>query len=316
LKALLFDGSAARVVERPEPVPRSGRAIVRVTTAGVCRTDIELCRGYLGFRGVLGHEFVGTVADGPEDWRGARVVGEINFACGRCGWCARGLGRHCPERSVMGIAGADGAIAEYVSVPLANLHRVPDAVPDAAAVFAEPLAAAFEIPEQIATLPGMRALVLGDGKLGLLVAQVLDAAGARVTAIGRHDAKLARLARRGIETARAEAFAGPQAPLVVEATGAVEGFRRAVALTEPRGTLVLKSTIAAHEPLDLAPLVVHEIQLVGSRCGPFAPALDALAHGRVDVASLVSDRLPLARAEAALARAAEPGVLKVLIDCA
>jgi len=315
LRALVLDGGVARVIERAEPAPAAGRAIVRVTLAGVCRTDVELCRGYMGFAGVLGHEFVGTVADGPDAWRGARVVGEINFACGRCDFCARGLGRHCRDRSVMGIAGADGAIADFVSVPIANLHRVPDALDDAGAVFTEPLAAAFEIPEQVAIEPGVRALVLGDGKLGLLVAQVLDAAGAKVALLGHHAEKLAIAARRGIEALRADDYAERNAPLVVEATGSVAGLRRAIALTEPRGTLVLKSTIAAHEPLDLAPLVVNEIQVVGSRCGPFAPALAALAAGRIDVASLVSDRFSLSHAADALARSAERGALKVLIDC-
>lgn len=315
MQALVFDGREARVVDRPEPEVAPGMAIVAVRWAGVCRTDLELCRGYMDFRGVLGHEFVGEVIDGPGAWRGARVVGEINFACGRCDACARGLGRHCPHRSVMGIAGADGAIAERVAVPVANLHRVPEGVPDERAVFAEPLAAAFEIGEQVAIAPGARAIVLGDGKLGLLVAQVLHAAGARVTALGHHDAKLALLARRGIETARAESFAGPPAPLVVEATGTVAGFRRAIELCQARGTLVLKSTVAAQEALDLAPIVIHEISVVGSRCGPFAPALAALAAERVDVDALVTDRLPLARAAEALARAGERGALKVLIDC-
>lgn len=290
-------------------------ALVRVSWAGVCRTDLELCRGYLDFRGVLGHEFVGQVVAGPDPWSGARVVGEINFACGRCAFCAKGLGRHCTARTVMGIAGADGAIAELVAVPIANLHRVPDGVSDERAVFTEPLAAAFEIAEQVAIEPGARALVLGDGKLGLLVAQVLDGAGARVTALGHHAAKLAILARRGIETVRAEDYAGAPAALVVEATGSVAGFRRAVALTEPRGTLVLKSTIAAHEALDLAPLVVNEITVVGSRCGPFAPALAALEADRIDVDSLVTERVALADADRALARAAASGALKVLVDC-
>ena len=315
MKALVFDGTEPRVVERAEPAATPGHAIVRVAWAGVCRTDLELCRGYMAFRGVLGHEFVGRVVDGPDAWRGVRVVGEINFACGRCAFCAKGLGRHCTDRTVMGIAGADGAIAERVSVPVANLHRVPDTVADEHAVFTEPLAAAFEIPEQIAIERGARALVLGDGKLGLLVAQVLDAAGARVTALGHHPEKLALLAKRGIATQHAGDYAGRAAPLVVEATGSVAGFRRAVDLTEPRGTLVLKSTLAAHEPLDLAPLVIHEITLVGSRCGPFAPALAALAGDHVDVAGLVTERFALARAAAALARSAERDALKVLIDC-
>jgi len=303
------------VVDRREPAVAAGMALVRVAWAGICRTDLELVRGYMDFRGVLGHEFTGRVVEGPDAWRGARVVGEINFACARCPTCAKGLRRHCPARTVMGIAGADGAIAELVAVPVANLHRVPDAVPDEHAVFTEPLAAAFEIGEQLAIEPGGRALVLGDGKLGLLVAQVLAAAGARVALLGHHDAKLARLAARDIETSHTDAWTGGPAPLVVEATGSVAGFRRAVSLVEPRGTLVLKSTIAAHEPLDLAPLVIHEVTVVGSRCGPFAPALDALASGTVEVDSLVTARFPLARADAALARSTERDTLKVLIDC-
>jgi len=315
LQALVFDGAAAHVLDRPDPTPKSDRAIVRVAWAGVCRTDLELCRGYMDFRGVLGHEFVGTVVDGPDAWRGARVVGEINFACGRCALCAKGLGRHCPTRAVMGIAGADGAIAELVSVPIANLHRVPDDLADERAVFTEPLAAAFEILEQIAIERGMPAIVLGDGKLGLLVAQVLDAAGARVIALGHHAAKGAILAPRGIETACAEDYAGPRAPIVVEATGTIAGFRRAIDLVEPRGTLVLKSTTHSREALDLAPLVVNEVTVVGSRCGPFAPAVRALAAGRIEVEVLVSARFPLARAVAALDCAAERDALKVLIDC-
>jgi len=315
MKALHFDGSQARVVERDAPALGADRALVRVTLAGVCRTDLELCRGYMGFRGVLGHEFVGRVEEGPAEWRGVRVVGEINFACGRCETCAANLGRHCPQRSVMGIAGADGAIAEWVTVPVANLHCVPEAVSDEQAVFTEPLAAAFEILEQVPIEPDARALVWGDGKLGLLVAQVLHAAGARVTLLGHHPAKLALLAPCGIDTALADAWTGPAAQLVVEATGSIEGFRRAVATTLPRGTLVLKSTIAAREPLDLSPLVIHEIQVVGSRCGPFPPALRALETARVSVTPLITDRVPLARADEALRLAGERGALKILVDC-
>jgi threonine dehydrogenase-like Zn-dependent dehydrogenase len=315
MRALHFDGVHARVIDCDDPVPGADEALVRVHLAGICRTDLELCRGYLGFRGVLGHEFVGRVIDGPPEWRDQRVVGEINFACGRCDVCAQNLERHCPMRRVMGIDGADGALAELVAVPVANLHRVPDTVPDERAVFAEPLAAAFEILAQIEVEAGQRCIVLGDGKLGLLVAQVLHAAGANVTALGHHEAKLAVLARRGIATAHAKAFMGEAAPLVVEATGSLAGFRRAVQLTRPRGTLVLKSTVSAHEPLDLAPLVIHEITLVGSRCGPFPPALRALESGDVEVDALVAACLPLAQAESALARAAAPGVLKVLVEC-
>jgi threonine dehydrogenase-like Zn-dependent dehydrogenase len=312
--ALRLDAHGARVTELPVPEPGPGFARVKVALAGVCNTDLELVKGYMGFEGVLGHEFVGRVDAGPPEWLGRRVVGEINFACGRCETCAAGLGRHCPQRSVMGIARADGAIAEQVLVPLANLHAVPDSVPDARAVFTEPLAAACEILEQVRIGPGVRCLVLGDGKLGLLCAQVLAGAGARVLAVGRHAEKLALLAGRGIETRLASAWSPEPADVVVEATASAEGLRQAVAATRPRGTLVLKSTLAEHPRLDLAPLVIHEITLVGSRCGPFAPALRLLAEERVEVEALISARLPLARADEALARAALPGALKVLVE--
>jgi threonine dehydrogenase-like Zn-dependent dehydrogenase len=312
--ALTLDEHGARVREHPTPVPCDGFALVRVTYAGVCNTDLELVKGYMGFRGVLGHEFVGVVEQGPPAWIGRRVVGEINFACGRCETCAAGWARHCPTRQVMGIQGADGAIAEQVRVPIGNLHAVPDAVPDARAVFTEPLAAAFEILEQVPVARGARCLVLGDGKLGLLVAQVLAGAGARVLALGRHPEKLALLARRSIETALAGEAPPEPCDLVVEATGSAEGFRAAVAATRPRGTLVLKSTLAESPRVDLAPLVIHEIRVVGSRCGPFAPALRALADARVEVEPMISARVPLARAQEALSRAAAPGALKVLIE--
>lgn len=314
MKALFLDGREARVRDHPEPPADGDHALVQVRQAGVCNTDLELVKGYMGFRGVLGHEFVGEVRDGPEAWRGRRVVGEINFACGRCETCARGLGRHCPSRTVMGIQGADGALAEYVRVPLANLHAVPDGLPDESAVFTEPLAAAFEILEQVRVEPGIRCLVLGDGKLGLLAAQVLQAAGARPCVVGHHEDKLAILARRDVETVLERDWRPSPFPLVVEATGSAAGFAAAVAATRPRGTLVLKSTVADHLDVDLAPLVIHEIQVVGSRCGPFEPALRALEQGAVDVTSLVTERIPLARAADALERAARPGALKVLVE--
>jgi threonine dehydrogenase-like Zn-dependent dehydrogenase len=314
MRALLWDGSALRLTERPAPAADAATAVVRVDLAGVCNTDLELIRGYLGFRGVLGHEFVGTVADGPTQWRGRRVVGEINFACGNCALCARGLGRHCPTRRVMGILNADGAFADYVAVPLANLHAVPDGLADDAAVFTEPLAAAFEILAQVRVEPGMGCVVLGDGKLGLLAAQVLAQAGARVLAVGKHDDKLATLQRRGIATVRLADWDRDRAELVVEATGSAAGFALALAATRPRGTLVLKSTVAETAPLNLAPLVVDEITVVGSRCGPFAPALQALASGTVDVGGLISARFPLAAGADALRRAAQPGTLKVLME--
>ncbi len=314
MRALHFDGSEVRVAELPEPQSCDESVLVRVLLAGVCNTDLEIAQGYMGFRGVLGHEFVGSVEYGPEEWRGQRVVGEINFACQSCPICGQGLQRHCPSRRVMGILEADGCFAELVRVPAANLHPVPDSVPDEAAVFTEPLAAAFEILEQVHVEPGRDCVVLGDGKLGLLVAQVLHQAGARVLAVGRHPEKLRILEKRDIETCLASDFRGELASLVVEATGSAEGFEQAVAVTRPRGTLVLKSTVAESPGTNLAPLVIDEITVVGSRCGPFPPALRALETRAVDVSSLMTDRLPLARADEALRRAGEPGVLKILIE--
>jgi len=313
MRALAFDGQAARVVDRVEPLAGEGWAVVSVHAAGVCRTDLELVRGYMDFRGVLGHEFIGEVAEGPAEWRGRRVVGEINFGCGRCVACASGMRRHCPNRRVLGILGADGAFAERVALPVANLHAVPDSVGDEEAVFAEPLAAAFEILEQVAVAPEASVVVLGDGKLGLLVTQVLARTGARVLAVGRHEEKLALLRARGIEAVHLDAWKRERVDIVVEATGTATGFALAMAATRPRGTLVLKSTVAAGVQLNLAPLVIDEITVVGSRCGLFPPALAALAAGSVDVRSLISAELPLARGVEALEKAREPGVMKVLL---
>jgi threonine dehydrogenase-like Zn-dependent dehydrogenase len=253
------------------------------------------------------------VSEGPAEWKGKRVVSEINFACGVCETCARGLGRHCPARTVMGISKADGAMAERVAVPVANLHEVGEGVTDEAAVFAEPLAAAFEILEQVHVTAATRCTVLGDGKLGLLVAQVLHQAGARVLAVGKHKDKLALLSRRGVRTALLREWDRAQADLVVEATGTAAGLELAVSATRPRGTLVLKSTVADKSSLHLAPIVIHEITVVGSRCGSFPPALRALEARSIDTASLVSATFPLSKAVEALRRAADPGVRKVLL---
>ena len=318
MRALVWDGAAARVVERETPDPRPDWATVRVALAGICNTDLEIARGYMGFRGVLGHEFVGTVAEGPAEWQNRRVVGEINFACGACERCDTGLGRHCAARSVMGIQGADGAFAEYVAVPVANLHRVPDILPDEVAVFCEPLAAACEILEQVALTPDQSCTVLGDGKLGLLIAQVLAAAGARVLCVGRHSEKLAILRKRGIATELLSKWLTQHvdsADLVVEATGRAEGFRLALEATRPRGTLVLKSTVAETPNVDLSPVVIDEIHIVGSRCGPFPSALEALLKSSVDVRPLVSRRFDLAQGVEALEAASRPGAGKMLIDC-
>ncbi len=314
MKALLWDGQRLALVERDEPRAAPGRAVVRVHLGGVCNTDLEIVRGYMGFQGTPGHEVVGTVVDGPDQWLDQRVVCEINFACGKCDLCAQGLERHCPTRTVMGILDADGGFAEYVSVPVANLHPVPDQLDDHTAVFVEPLAAAFEILEQVDVDAHTSCTVLGDGKLGLLVAQVLASTGADVVAVGKHPEKLAILAARDIRTALLEDWDGAAADVVVEATGSAAGFARACSVTNPRGTLVLKSTVADQPKLDLAPLVINEISVVGSRCGPFAPAIDALASGIVQVEPMIDARLPLARGVEAFERAAEPGRLKVLIQ--
>lgn len=316
MQALYWNGKQARVTEQPDP-EASERAVVRVSLAGVCATDLEITRGYMDYHGVLGHEFVGHVESGPEDWRGARVVAEINNPCRKCDSCLRGLERHCPNRSVTGILNANGAFAERIAVPVENLHRVPDSVSNEAAVFTEPLAAAFEILEQVDIQPDDYCVVFGDGRLGLLISQVLHTTGAHVTTIGKHSEKLALLEARGIETQLLSNWeASPrQGDVVVEATGSASGFARAVSATRPRGTLVLKSTVADSPPIDLAPLVINEITVVGSRCGPFAPALDALARGTVSVEPLIAARYALAEGEQALAKAGETGVLKVLIDC-
>ncbi len=317
MRALVFDGELRLVEGYPRPQPGPREALVRILLAGICNTDLEIMRGYMGYRGVLGHEFVGVVeAAADAAWVGRRVVGEINCACGECSTCRAGRPTHCPNRTTVGIAGHDGVLAEYVALPLANLHEVPQAVPDRQAVFAEPLAAALEISEQVHIRPSERVIVLGDGKLGLLVAQVLALTGCDLLVAGRHAAKLELLARRGIRTMLApEGPALPEASadVVVDCTGRAEGFGEARRLVRPRGRLVLKSTYHGMNEVDLTGVVVDEVTLIGSRCGPFAPALRLLRQGRVDVELLVDSEYPLAQGLAAFARAAAPGALKVLV---
>src|SRR5918911_1761337 len=295
---------------------RVGEALVRVRVAGVCNTDVEIVRGYAGFEGTLGHEFVGEVVEAPgghEALAGRRVVGEINAGCGRCELCRAGDPRHCPERTVLGIVGRDGAFAEYLSLPAANLLPVPEEVSDERAVFTEPLAAACGITERVSIEEGARVAVIGDGKLGLLCAQALRAlTRSSVTLVGRHDSKLQIAARRGVETVRAEELSAAMRrtfDFVVEASGSPEGFRAALELLRPRGTLVLKSTFHGATEIATAPVVVDEIQIVGSRCGRFRPALELLRRGDVDVDSLVHEELPLSEGVSAMERAAAPGVL-------
>ncbi len=296
------------------PVPPPGEALVRVLRAGVCNTDIELTRGYYPFTGILGHEFVGVVEQGPSGLLGRRVVGEINAVCGACSACLAGRRTHCERRTVLGIVSRHGAFADHLTLPAENLHPVPDAVSTDAAVFTEPLAAALEIQEQVRISSHDRVLVVGDGKLGQLVAQTLALTGCALLVIGRHEAKLALLAARGIETGRAEHVTRGEFDVAVECTGNPEGFAVAQRAVRPRGTLVLKSTYAGALTLDAAAVVVNELTLVGSRCGPFAPALHLLAEGRVAVEPLIHARYPLAQGVTAFEHAQRPGVLKVLLE--
>ncbi len=317
--------------EKPMPRIRPGWALVRVRLAGICNTDLELLRGYHNFRGTPGHEFVGEVVrvsaarKNPSQWLGRRVVGEINIACAGlghrapCAYCRRGIPAHCLRRRVLGIVAHDGAFAEYVSLPLRNLHLVPAGVSDEQAVFTEPLAAACEILEQVRVREHCEAAVLGDGKLAQLIARVLRGAGVRVVMYGKHAEKLALARRAGISTVRVNSAGANDRPseqthsLVVEATGSPSGFARAQQLTAPRGTLVLKSTFHGAAAVETWPIVVHELTLVGSRCGPFPRALELLRSGRVDPRPLVVRVFPLREAPAAIRYAQRPGVLKVLL---
>jgi threonine dehydrogenase-like Zn-dependent dehydrogenase len=317
--ALRYENGAVGVAEvaRPE---RAGEALVRVVRAGVCNTDVEIVRGYAGFEGTLGHEFVGLVESAPEEASalvGRRVVGEINAGCGRCELCRAGDARHCRERTVLGIVGRDGAFAEYLSLPVVNLLTVPDEVTDERAVFTEPLAAACGIMERVEIDETMRVGVIGDGKLGLLCAQAVQAlTKASVMLVGRHEAKMRVAARRGIETTTADKLSTATRrafDVTIEASGSPTGFATALELLRPRGTLVLKSTFHGATEINAAPVVVDEIQIVGSRCGRFAPALELLRRNAVDVESLVSEDYPLAEGVRALERAQAPGVLKVLL---
>ena len=310
----LEDGKLRIRDDVPVPEPPDGEVLVRVLAAGICNTDIELTRGYYPYKGILGHEFVGVVDDGPEHLVGKRVVGEINAVCGDCGTCREGRPTHCERRTVLGIVNRDGAFAEYLTLPAANLYVVPEEVSTDAATFVEPLAAALEIQEQIAVGANERVLVVGDGKLGQLIAQTLALTGCKLLVVGRHGAKLGLLADRDIPTGSADSVAKGAFDLAVECTGNPDGFALARNGLRPRGTLIMKSTYAGELSFDASSLVVDEITLVGSRCGPFPPAIRLLAEGRVDVEPLIQARYPLLDAVAAFEQARAPGVLKVLLN--
>jgi threonine dehydrogenase-like Zn-dependent dehydrogenase len=314
MKAICWDGDAVTLDSSyPPPVPDPYTAIVKVHLAGICSTDLQIFKGYMKFRGVPGHEFVGSVSQGPKEWLGKRVVGEINFGCGKCELCARDLTRHCPNRTVMGIVNADGAFAEYVAVPAENLHPVPGSISDEQAVFTEPLAAAFEILRQIQISMGDEILIIGDGKLGSLCAQVLRLTGAKVTVLGKHRDKLELIKQAGVRTILLNDWQPRLFDVVVEATGSAVGLELAISAVRPRGTLVLKSTIAGAHQVSLAPLVINEINLIGSRCGVFSDALEALAANNTSVVPLIEQVYPLEQGIEAIQHAARPGARKILL---
>jgi alcohol dehydrogenase len=318
MKAIVFDTKLKYFEDYPTPEPEVNEALIKVQIAGICNTDLEIIRGYMGFMGVLGHEFVGLVekVNGPEQHLiGKRVVGEINCYCGSCDYCQKGLKTHCPKRTTLGIVNKDGAFAEHLTLPVSNLWTVPSELPDEVVVFTEPLAAAYEILEQIHLQHSNRVLVLGDGKLGLLCAFVLNLAGLEVTLCGNHRDKLRIASGQGILTILRADFAPDKTyDVVIEATGAAAGFETALQCVRPRGQIVLKSTIAAGKEMNLTPLVIDEVTLVGSRCGPFGPALRDMTKGLFPLHKMITAAYCPEQFKEAFTKANEQGNLKVLFD--
>ena len=313
MRALMFDGSL-HLADVPTPEPKPAEALVRVLAAGICNTDLEIARGYMGFHGVPGHEFVGVVerCSNPH-LTGKRVVGEINCVCGTCHYCQLEMPHHCLNRSTLGIFNRDGAFAEYLTLPEDNLHIVPPSIRDDVAAFAEPLAAAFRILEQVEVTEDKRVVVLGDGKLGQLVAQVLWLRTKQLVCVGKHSWKLDLLRHLRIATARADEPVEPGADIVVEATGAPGGLARALELVRPEGVVVLKTTTHEATSLEFSLPVINEVTIVGSRCGPFRPALDALALGNIEVRPMVTETCGLEQAVEAFERAQAPDVMKIMV---
>ena len=314
MKAAYFDGKKI-TLEQNYPEPNSAEALVRVNLAGICGTDLEILDGYMNYHGVLGHEFVGTVEKSENsELVGKRVVGEINVGCGVCSSCRHGMSRHCPNRTVLGILKRNGAFAEFVSLPKQNLHVLPDSISDEQAVFVEPLAAALEIKEQVTLDPQWNVAVVGDGKLAQLISRVLKLSCNNITCFGRHQNKLQSLDKLGIKTKIGiESLDEFTFDLVVEATGSNSGFSDTMKLVKPRGIVILKSTIASRENLDLTPAVVNEITLIGSRCGLFKPAIDALATGMITVDDMIDSTFPLEKFHEAIIHAKKPDTLKVFL---
>ena len=314
MRALTYIDRLRLETSYPDPERLPGEALLRVRVAGICATDLELIRGYMDFEGVLGHEFVAEVveADTPA-LVGRRVVGEINCPCRECPTCAEGLTNHCPRRTVLGILERDGAFADYTTLPEACLHQIPEELDERVAVFAEPLAAALQVLEQVPVDGETTVCVLGDGKLGMLVAQVLHTTGCRLTVLGHHEDKLDILRARGIAASLAEEAPGVRYQVVVDATGLPEGLSQALGLVAPRGTVVLKTTVAGETTLALAPVVIDEVTVVGSRCGPLDKAVEWLSGRRVEVEPLIEAAYPLSEGIEAFRHAARRGARKILL---
>lgn len=315
MRSIYIQDGAVAVRDRPVPSRPTGFSLIRLLLGGICNTDLELRRGYYGFGGIPGHEFVGEVVESDRsELVGKRVVGEINLACTECEWCHKGWGRHCPNRTVLGIVNQPGAFAEFFVLPDRNLHVLPDSAPLDRAVFTEPLAAACEILDQVTIPCGETVAVLGDGKLGLLVAQTLAVHGYRVRLFGRHWRKLRIAAAAGVQTELVEgSLPAAEFGWTVDATGNPEGLRAAISMTKPRGTVIMKSTVHGTAPIDSAPVIVNEITLVGSRCGRFEAALPLIEHELIRLDEMITARYPLSEGRAAFERAEEKGALKVLL---
>ena len=314
MKATFFDGKQM-IFDNNYPDPKFNETLVQVNLAGICGTDLEILNGYMKYTGILGHEFVGTVVKSNNpDLIGKRVVGEINAGCTKCDFCIRGMERHCPSRTVLGILKRDGAFAEFLSLPEKNLHVIPDSISDEQAVFVEPLAAAFEINEQISLKPEWNVAVVGDGRLAQLIIQVIKLTCSNITCFGKHQNKLEGLIQSGIKIKIGIESTDEQLfDLVVEATGSNSGFTDTMKLVKPRGTVVLKSTITSRENLDLTSTIINEITLIGSRCGLFKPAIDALATGVISVNSMIDSTFSLDKFEDAIIHAKKPNTLKVFL---
>jgi len=318
MRAIEFNKKLKITKNYPMPEPQEGEALIKILTVGICNTDIEIIKGYMGFSGILGHEFVGIVEKINGSNQGLinqRVVGEINCGCGCCEYCLKELENHCPTRTVLGIFNKNGCFADYITLPLKNLHKVPENISNQEAVFTEPLAAAFEILDQIQIKPSDKVLILGDGKLGLLISLVLNLTQAEITLVGKHQEKLDIAKNQNVNTKLlSDLPVEKNYDVVVEATGSINGFELAQKLVKPRGTIILKSTIASEKALNLAPIVIDEIKIIGSRCGPFKPALNALEKNLIEVTPLISKEFNFNEAFEAFELSKTKGILKILIN--